>query len=71
MSSRDFEEHLEELLSQDLSAGIEVFRDELLERCLEAFDTGSKGIVLDDSIIDSISAAGDIASLYPDPNYTK
>lgn len=71
MSSRDFEEHLEELLSQDLSAGTEVFRDELLERCLETFDTGSKGIVLDDSIIDSISAAGDIASLYPDPNYMK
>ena len=63
MKDRDFERRLEELFSQDFSAGTETFRDALLDRCLEVLETDKDGVVLDDDVLDLLSAAGDVATL--------
>lgn len=50
-------------LSQDLSAGTEVFRDKLLNRCLNVFDQMDSPVELSDDQLDMLAAAG-----IPDPD---
>lgn len=69
VDDREFENRLEQLLKQDLSAGTEAFRDELLARCLAVLDDGSAAddspdvAELDDSVLDLLAAAGDLSAL--------
>ena len=62
MGDHRFDEWLETLLSQDLSAGTEKFRETLLEDCIEAIVTSGKAIELDDGELQSLAAAGDMLS---------
>ncbi len=61
MDDGGFEQRLGELLSQDLSAGTEAFRESLLGRCLGALGGGARG--LSDDELEMLSAAGDVATL--------
>ena len=55
---------IERILSQDLSAGTEAFRENLLERCLSALgQADSDGVELDDSEFEMLAAAGIINEL--------
>lgn len=69
MDDRELENRLRQLLKQDLSAGTESFKDELLARCLsvltdEAAAEGfPEGVELDDSVLDLLAAAGDLTAL--------
>jgi hypothetical protein len=62
MDDGGFEQRLGELLSQDLSAGTEAFRESLLGRCLGALGGGGARGLSDDEL-EMLSAAGDVASL--------
>ena len=53
------EHDLEQLLSQDLSAGTDEFRDALLARCLAVLNADSYGHEIDDDALDLLAAAGD------------
>lgn len=46
------------LLAQDYSAGTAVFREELLERCLEELTGSSSELELSDGDLDMLAAAG-------------
>ena len=59
MEDCGFEGRLEGLLSQDVSAGTEAFRDALLERCLSALDADGGEAELDDGALELLAAAGD------------
>ena len=61
MGDHEFEKWLEGLLSQDLSAGTEDFREGLLNQCLESLGAGQT-IELDDSDLELLAAAGDVAA---------
>ena len=55
---------IERILSQDLSAGTEAFRENLLERCLSVLgQADSDGVELDDSEFEMLAAAGVIDEL--------
>ena len=68
MDDRELESRLEQLLKQDLAAGTESFRDELLARCLAvltdeaAAERFHEGAELDDSVLDLLAAAGDLTA---------
>ena len=50
---------IEGLLAQDLSAGTEAFREELLERCLAELDRAqTDGVELADDELEMLAAAG-------------
>lgn len=53
------EERVRQLFRQDLSAGTDAFREELLERCLDALHDEETGREVDDSELDMLAAAGD------------
>ena len=55
-----------QVLSGDLAAGIEEFRDELLTRCLSALDAGDESTELDEGLLAQLAAAGNpFASGFP------
>ena len=59
MSGQEFERTIERLMRQDLSAGTEVFREELLARCLDVLDADDDTCVeVDDSDLEMLAAAG-------------
>ena len=62
MEERELDKMLERLLQQDLSAGTEEFRDELLARCLDVLDADDAVDEIDDSLLDTLAAAGDVYS---------
>lgn len=68
MDDRELENRLRQLFKQDLSAGTESFRDELLARCLTvltdevAAERFHEGAELDDSVLDLLAAAGDLTA---------
>ena len=62
MEERELDKMLERLLQQDLSAGTEEFRDELLARCLDVLDADDAVDEIDDSLLDMLAAAGDVYS---------
>lgn len=68
MDDRKLESRLEQLFKQDLAAGTESFRDELLARCLTVIDDESaaegfpEAAELDDSVLDLLAAAGDLTA---------
>ena len=62
MDDREFEHMLERLAKYDFAAGTEAFRDALLARCLAVLDADDEGIVLDDSDLDMLAAAGDLSA---------
>ena len=66
MSDQEFEQTLERLMKQDFSAGTDEFREALLERCLAELDDG-EGKELDDSVLDMLAAAGELAAQSFDP----
>ena len=51
---------IEQLLSQDLSAGTEAFREELLARCLAVLECNDVGMALEDDELEMLAAAGDL-----------
>lgn len=59
MNEREFDQRLEQLMKQDLSAGTEAFRDDLLARCLDVLGADEdEGVELSDSDLDMLAAAG-------------
>ena len=62
MNERELDKMLEQLLQQDLSAGTEEFRDELLARCLAVLDAEDGVGEIDDGLLDMLAAAGDVYS---------
>lgn len=62
MEEQELDTMLKRLLQQDLSAGTEVFRDELLARCLDVLDADDGVDEIDDSLLDMLAAAGDVYS---------
>ena len=68
MDDRELENRLRQLFKQDLSAGTESFRDELLARGLTvltdevAAERFHEGAELDDSVLDLLAAAGDLTA---------
>ena len=73
------EREIEKLLAQDLSAGSEAFRDELLSRCLAVLGTEESAFVatrgdvrvLEDETLDMLAAAGDPASWNQVPEFNE
>ena len=71
MDEQKFEGMLQQLLAQDLSAGTETFRDELLARCLDLLGTDDAAVhdmadayELADSDLELLAAAGDPSSIH-------
>lgn len=60
MNDREFEQKITELMGQDLSAGTDAFRDNLLERCLAELEDKPDAVELDDEDLEMLSAAGDM-----------
>ena len=59
MEEKEFEGRLEKLMKQDLSAGTDAFREDLLSRCLAVLNEAEDGgVELDDSDLDMLAAAG-------------
>ena len=56
------ERDIERILRQDLSKDTDEFRDELLSRCLSVLGS-QDGVELDDSDLELLAAAGDLAAL--------
>lgn len=59
MIDKNFEQRLEQLMSQDLSIGTEKFRDGLLAQCLSIIQSDRSGSDLNDDFLELLSAAGD------------
>lgn len=69
MEDREFENTLERLMKQDLAAGTEAFRDELLARCLATLGSDDAGerdaepefhaFEVSDADLDLLAAAGE------------
>ena len=69
MEDREFEGMLEQLMKQDLAAGTEAFRDDLLARCLATLGSDSAGerdaepefhaFEVSDADLDLLAAAGE------------
>lgn len=59
MDEREFEQMFEQLMKLDFSIGTEAFRDNLLLRCLAVLNMDDEGVVLDDSELELLAAAGD------------
>ena len=69
MEDREFENTLERLMKQDLAAGTEAFRDELLARCLATLGSDGAGergaepefhaFEVSDADLDLLAAAGE------------
>jgi len=59
VNDHEFELKLERLMKQDLSAGTEAFREDLLGRCLSVLDTEEPGVEIPDEALDLLAAAGD------------
>lgn len=57
MEDREFEARLGKLMKQDLSAGTEAFKEDLLSRCLAVLGEDG-GLELSDSDLDMLAAAG-------------
>lgn len=53
------EDELRRILSQDLSAGTEAFRDALLARCLQVLGKNGAAAELADEELELLAAAGD------------
>lgn len=68
MNEREFEHTVEHLLGQELQEGDEAFRDELLERCLDALCEDDEVVHLKDEELELLSAAGDPAFLLQNPD---
>lgn len=68
MNERELDKMLEQLLQQDLSAGTEEFRDELLARCLAVLDAEDGVGEIDDGLLDMLAAAGDVYSAQAEGN---
>lgn len=62
MSTEDFERMLERLMKEDMPAGNESFREELLERCLAVLSADDEGSPVDDDELDFLAAAGDLTA---------
>ncbi|MDO4532119.1 MAG: hypothetical protein Q4C36_00185 [Coriobacteriia bacterium] len=62
MEERELDKTLEQLFQQDLSAGTEEFRDELLARCLAVLDAENGVGEIDDGLLGMLTAAGDVYS---------
>ena len=62
MEERELDKTLEQLFQQDLSAGTEEFRDELLARCLDVLGADDGVDEIDDGLLDMLAAAGDVYS---------
>lgn len=58
MNEQEFDGMLERLMQQDLSAGTEAFRDELLSRCLAVLGADDKPAEIEDDYLDMLAAAG-------------
>ena len=67
MDGRRFERIIGRLMKQDLSAGTEAFREDLLARCLEVLDAddGEDGVEVSDSDLKMLAAAGSPYALDP------
>lgn len=69
MEDREFEGMLEQLMKQDLAAGTEAFRDDLLARCLATLGSDGAGerdaepefhaFEVSDADLDLLAAAGE------------
>ena len=60
VDDRELDKMLERLMKQDLSAGTDAFRDDLLERCKAVLDADDEGTYIDDAELDWLAAAGDV-----------
>ena len=58
MNEQEFHELLEQVLGQNLSAGTDAFRDDLLARCLDIVSSSEDVTALDDSQLELLAAAG-------------
>lgn len=58
MNDQEFNQLLEQALGQNLSAGTDTFRDDLLARCLEILSASEHVTELDDSQLELLAAAG-------------
>jgi len=58
VEEREFEQMLERMMQQDLSAGTQGFRDALLERCIATLHANDEGMPLDDADLEMLAAAG-------------
>ena len=65
MNDQEFEMTLKRLMTQNFAAGSEAFREALLARCLTVLDEDDEVVVLDDSDLDLVAAAGDLTSSDP------
>ena len=59
MGDRKFEQKIERLWKQDLSAGTDSFRETLLERCKSVLNADDECALLDDAELELLAAAGD------------
>ena len=59
MDGQGFERMIKRLMKQDLSAGTEAFREDLLARCLDVLDSDEDRCEeVDDSDLELLAAAG-------------